>query len=883
MMKQMTGHEVRKAFLDYFQSKEHLLMPSAPLVPKDDPTLLWIVAGMAPLKPFFDGRAVPPRRRICSSQKCIRTNDIENVGRTARHQTFFEMLGNFSFGDYFKEGAIKWAWEFLTEVVELPKDRLWITIYTDDDEAFKVWHEEVGVPADRIVRMEENFWEVGTGTGPCGPCSEIHFDRGPEYGCGKPDCKVGCECDRYLEVWNLVFTQYNQTEEGEYLPLPQKNIDTGMGLERIVSILQDVDTNYDTDLLYPVIAKVQEWTGIDYKTGDDQVKIAYRVIADHSRSVVMAISDGAGPSNEGRGYVIRRILRRAVRWGRVLGLREPFLHKLVPNVVEMMKPGYPELVEKMDHVVRTVQSEENRFQETLDQGLNILGQMINQHKQSGQTVITGEEAFKLYDTYGFPLDLTQDVALEAGFSVDEDGFKAAMNEQRERARSARGEHGFGDAAAEVFKQVREEKGLPEFSGYSSMEEDTEILAVVKDGQIVDRLEPGEIGQVVLKKTPFYAESGGQIGDTGYLSAQDDKHGHVTVTVTATRKLAEVNFCEVLVEDGVLEPGMAIKAHVEESIREDIERNHSATHILHKALKQVLGEHANQAGSLVEPARLRFDFTHFQSLTPEELKSIEEKVNTEIRKNHPINITVTNLDEAREMGATALFDEKYGSDVRVVTIGDYSMELCGGTHLRASGEIGLFRILSEAGIAAGIRRIEAVTGRLAYDYLAKRDEILEQSAAMLKTNPDDLVARLEKVLAEMKEKDREINALKQKLASSQVGDIMSQVKEINGVKFLGAEVDGMDANALRNMGDELKQKLGSGIIVLASDLKEKVAFVTMVTDDLTKRFNAGKIIGEVAKVTGGGGGGRPNMAQAGGQDPTKIGDALKKAEELIMQG
>ena len=881
-MKQMTGHELRKAFLDFFESKEHLLMPSAPLVPKDDPTLLWIVAGMAPLKPFFDGRAVPPKRRMCSSQKCIRTNDIENVGRTARHQTFFEMLGNFSFGDYFKEGAIKWAWEFLTEVVELPKDRLWITIYTDDDEAYKVWHDEEGVSAERIVRMEENFWEVGTGTGPCGPCSEIHFDRGPEYGCGKPDCKVGCECDRYLEVWNLVFTQYNQTEEGEYLPLPQKNIDTGMGLERIASILQNVDTNFDTDLLYPVIAKVQEMTGIDYKTGNDQVKIAYRVIADHSRSVVMAISDGAGPSNEGRGYVIRRILRRAVRWGRVLGLNEPFLSKLVPVVVDMMKVGFPELVEKMDHVTRTIQSEENRFQETLDQGLNILSQMINDHKNSGQTEITGEEAFKLYDTYGFPLDLTQDVAMEAGFTVDEAGFKAAMNEQRERARSAREEHGFGDAAAEVFKTVRDEKGLPEFSGYSSLEEDTVIMAIVKDGQMVDSLQAGEIGQVVLAKTPFYAESGGQMGDTGTITAKSAT-GNVTATVTGTRKLAEVNFSEVLVEDGELKIGASVKALVEEGIRKDIERNHSATHILHKALKQVLGEHANQAGSLVEPARLRFDFTHFQSLTPEELKTIEEKVNAEIRKNHPITTTVTNIDKAREMGATALFDEKYGSDVRVVTIGDYSMELCGGTHLHASGEIGIFKILSEAGIAAGIRRIEAVTGRLAYEFLAKREEVLAQSAAMLKTIPDDLVSRIEKLMAEMKEKDREIAALKQKLANSAVGDILSQVQEVNGVKFLAAKIDGMDANALRNMGDEFKQKLGSCVIVLASDMKDKVLFVTMVTDDLTKRFHAGKIIGEVAKVTGGGGGGRPNMAQAGGQDPAKIDEALAKALEMVEQG
>lgn len=875
-MKKMTGHEVRKAYLEFFAGKEHQVMPSAPLVPKDDPTLLWIVAGMAPLKPFFDGRAVPPARRMASSQKCIRTNDIENVGRTARHQTFFEMLGNFSFGDYFKQDAIKWAWEFLTGVLELPQERLWVTIHPDDEEAFKVWHDEVGLASERIVRLEENFWEVGTGTGPCGPCSEIHFDRGEKYGCG-PDCKVGCECDRFLEVWNLVFTQYNQTEDGEYLPLPQKNIDTGMGLERITSVLQEVDSNFDTDLLKPVIDTVEKMTGIPYLR-DDQSRIAYRVIADHSRSVTMAISDGAGPSNEGRGYVIRRILRRAVRWGRVLGINEPFLYKLVPTIVEMMRAGYPELAEKQAHITRTIQSEENRFQETLDQGLHILSQMIANHQKSGQTVITGDEAFKLYDTYGFPLDLTQDVAGEAGFTVDEMGFKAAMEEQRVRARSAREEHGFGDAAADVFKGVREELGLPEFTGYFSLAEDTAVLAIVKDGQIVSELAPGEVGQVVLKQTPFYAESGGQTGDTGRLEGDG-----VKATVTGTRKLAEVNFSEVLIEDGVLRTDMAVKAVVEEGIRKDTERNHSATHILHKALKEVLGEHANQAGSLVEPARMRFDFTHFQGPTREELRRIEEIVNAEIRRNHPIETVVTTLDQAKEMGAMALFDEKYGSDVRVVVIGGYSKELCGGTHLKASGEIGIFKIVSEAGIAAGIRRIEAVTGRVAYDYLSRRESLLVETADLVKALPDDLPVRVERLLAEMKEKDREINALKQKLAGSAAGDLINRVREVNGIKFLGAQVDDMDADGLRNMGDELKQKLGSGVLILASGNKGKVLFVAMVTDDLIKRFHAGKIVGEAARITGGGGGGRPNMAQAGGQDPAKIADALKKAEEMVAQG
>lgn len=875
-MKKMTGSEVRKAFLDFFEGKQHMVMSSAPLVPKNDPTLLWIVAGMAPLKPFFDGRAVPPSQRMASSQKCIRTNDIENVGQTDRHHTFFEMLGNFSFGDYFKNEAIQWAWEFLTEILELPKDKLWITIHPDDEEAFKIWHEKVRLDPERIVRLEENFWEVGTGTGPCGPCTEIHIDRGEEYGCG-PDCQVGCECDRYLEIWNLVFTQYNQTEGGDYLPLAQKNIDTGMGLERITSVMQDVNSGYETDLLKPVIDKVQELTDVEYMR-DDQTKTAYRVIADHIRAIAMAVSDGAVPSNEGRGYVIRRILRRAVRWGRVLGINKPFLFDLVPVVVKMMKEGYPELVEKQDHVIRTVENEENRFQETLDQGLQILSQMITEQKETGNNEINGEQAFKLYDTYGFPLDLTQDLAQEEGFTVDVNGFEAAMEEQRQRARAARGEYGFGDSAAENFKNIREEFGQPEFCGYSSLKEDTEIVAIVKDDHRVDYLSAGEQGQVVFKKTPFYAESGGQVGDAGYLQGEG-----ITVTVTNTRKLAEVNLSDVLVEDGVLKVGMTVKAVVEESIRQDTARNHTATHILHKVLKEVLGDHVNQAGSLVEPTRMRFDFSHFEAVTKNELKMIEEKVNAEIRKNHPVKTTVTSLDQAREMGAVALFDEKYGSDVRVVSVGDYSMELCGGTHLQASGQIGVFKIVSEAGIAAGVRRIEALSGRMALDFLSSREALLEKAADLVKSNPDDLVVRVERLLAEMKDKDKEIEALKQKLAGSQVGDILDQVKEINGVKFLGAKVEGIDGNALRQMGDEFKQKLSSGVIILASDMKDKVLFVAMVTDDLTKRFQAGKIVGAAAKITGGGGGGRPNMAQAGGKDPAKIEEALLKAEEMVSQG
>ncbi len=874
-MKKMTGNELRKAYLDFFESKGHMILPSAPLIPKNDPTLLWINAGMAPLKPFFDGRAIPPARRLATAQKCIRTKDIENVGKTARHHTFFEMMGNFSFGDYFKEEAISWAWEFVTEVMELPVDRLWVTVHPDDEEASKIWREIIGLPMERIVKDPENFWEIGTGTGPCGPCTEIYFDRGEEYSCG-PDCKMGCECDRYLEIWNNVFTQYNQTEEGEYLPLPQKNIDTGLGLERLASVLQEVNSNYETDLVFPVIVRVQEMTGIDYRQSE-QVRTAYRVIADHVRAITFAVSDGAIPSNEGRGYVIRRILRRAVRWGRVLNINEPFLFKLVPVVVEMMKAGYSELEEKMDQVVRIVKNEEERFQETLDQGLSILNQMISEQKRIGIDEITGEQAFKLYDTFGFPLDLTQDLAEEQDLNVDIRGFQAAMDEQRERARSAREEYGFGEAGADLYMQIRDEKGMPEFVGYSTLYADTEILALIKDGELVEALTAGEIGQVILKTTPFYAASGGQIGDTGRLEG----HG-ITVTVTDTRKVAEVNCSDLLVEDGEVKVGMRVRAIVEEGIRKDICRNHTVTHILHKALKEILGEHVNQAGSLVEPNRMRFDFNHFQALTKDEVKAIEVRVNAIIRLNFLVNTTVTTLDKAKDMGAVALFDEKYGSDVRVVTVGDYSMELCGGTHVSASGEIGLFKIVSETGIAAGVRRIEAMTGRSALEFLSRRETLLEEAAELVKANPEDLVGRLERLVQEMKEKDKEIIILKQKMAGSQVEDLLGQVKEINGVKLLTAKVEGIDGDALRNLGDELKQKLGSGVIVLASDLGGKVLLVTMVTDDLTKRYQAGKIIGQVAKVVGGGGGGRPNMAQAGGKDAAKIDQALAKAEEMIRE-
>ena len=872
-MKQLTGSGLRQAFLDFFASKEHLILPSAPLVPQNDPTLFWIVAGMAPLKEFFDGRAIPPAKRLVTAQKCIRTTDIENVGKTARHHTFFEMLGNFSFGDYFKKEAIDWAWEFVTECLEMPEERLWVTIYPDDQEAYTIWKDGVGLPAERIIADPDNFWEIGTGTGPCGPCSEIYYDRGEEFGCG-PDCQVGCECDRYLEIWNLVFTQYNQTETGEYLPLPQKNIDTGMGLERVASILQGTDSNYQTDLVKPVISKVEELTGIKHSK-DQYTETAFYVIADHVRAITFAVSDGVLPSNEGRGYVIRRILRRAARWGRVLNLTTPFLYKLVEVVVAMMKAGYPELVEKSAHVIKIVKNEEERFLETLDQGLNILSQMIAEQKGSGRDEITGAQAFKLYDTFGFPLDLTQELAQERGLSVDVSGFEVAMEEQRKRARAARESYGFSDSSFEIYKKIREEKGEAKFVGYSNLEVEARVMALIKGEQLVDRLHPGETGQVVLESTPFYAESGGQVGDTGRLEAEGIK-----VTVTDTQKLAEVNFSEVLIEEGELTVGMTVLAIVEPGLRRDTCRNHTTTHLLHKVLQEILGDHVSQAGSLVQPNRLRFDFNHAQPLSKEEIKRIEERVNWVIGQNYPVETVVTDLKQASEMGAVALFDQKYGSEVRVVSIGDYSKELCGGTHVGDIAEIGLFKIISEVGIAAGVRRIEALTGRIAFDFLLKQEALLEKTASLLKAKPDQLYSRVERLVAENKEQAREINLLKQQMAGSQVEEILEQVQEVGGVKVLVAKLKGVDGNSLRKIGDQLKQKLGSGVIVLASQLSDKVLFVTMVTDDLLKQFHAGKIVGQVAKVAGGGGGGRADMAQAGGKDVSKIDAALKKGLEMV---
>jgi alanyl-tRNA synthetase len=872
----MTGDEIRDAFLNFFSNKGHLIYDSAPLVPKDDPSLLWINAGMAPFKPYFDGRLIPPKNRIVSSQKCIRTNDIENVGKTARHHTFFEMLGNFSFGDYFKEDAIKWAWEFVTEVLKLDRDRLWITIYKDDNEAFDIWNNIIGIKKERIIKMgkKDNFWEIGTG--PCGPCSEIHYDRGEEYGNTEKDI-VGGEGDRFLEIWNLVFTQYNRMENGDYLPLPDKNIDTGMGLERVASILQGVDSNFETDLLKPIVDFVSEDTGINYNR-DDKTRMAFRVIADHIRGVTMAIYDGVLPSNEGRGYVIRRILRRAVRYGGKLGYKEPFMYKIVPTVLKIMANAYPELKDKKEIIQSAIKGEEERFLQTLEQGLSILNEMMRDLKENQLKVLSGEEAFKIYDTYGFPLDLTRDVLEENFLDVDEEGFSIEMEKQRNRARQAREDIGFsGPEAQRIYSKLNHKYNKTKFSGYKKYEDRGKILTLIKDGKEIDILKKGESGELVLDNTPFYAESGGQLGDKGIIKGDNS-----IVKVLDTIKKTGLSFHMVEITGGEIKTGQEVTAEVFSDIRKATTRNHSATHLLQKALKEILGDHVQQSGSLVAPERLRFDFNHFSALSSDQLKRIEERVNEIILKNLAVETFETELDKAKKMGATALFGEKYGNIVRLVKIGNYSLELCGGTHVNNTGEIGLFKIISESGIAAGIRRIEAITGFEVLSYINKQKMIIDDASYLLRANPSELTLKIEQILSEKKEQDKEISSLKDRLASSKSDDLFDRLEEVNGIHFLTAELNGMDNDGLRKMADQLKSKINSAVIVLASNFNGKLIFVAVVTEDLIKKgYHAGKIISKVAKVAGGGGGGRPDMAQAGGQRVDKLSDALAELKKILI--
>lgn len=871
----MTGNELRQAFLDFFAKKEHLVLPSAPLVPKDDPSLLWINAGMAPFKAYFNGQQEPPKRRIATSQKCIRTNDIENVGKTARHHTFFEMLGNFSFGDYFKKEAITWAWEFVTEVIKLDKDKLWITIYKDDQEAFDIWHDKIGLKEERIVRMgkKENFWQIGTG--PCGPCSEIHYDRGPEYGTG-PDDTIDGEGDRYLEIWNLVFTQYDYTKDGEYLTLPSKNIDTGMGLERVASILQGVDSNFETDFFRPIIEFIEEDTGIEYNQ-DEEKTTAYRVIVDHIRGITMAIFDGVLPANEGRGYVIRRLLRRAVRYGDKLGYDSPFLYRIVPVVVDVMSDAYPDLVDKQGHIKSIIEAEEDRFFQTLDQGLNILNNMIGELKKAKNDVLSGKDAFKLYDTYGFPLDLTRDILTEKGYKIDQEGFVREMEKQRERARNARDETGFNkDELEEVYKDISSGINKTEFIGYRNLSAREDIISIIKDGKEVEKINSGDKAELVLERTPFYAESGGQVGDQGLFESETG-----TGKVYETLEKGNLFIHKVEVIKGYLEQGQVIKAVVNDKNRNAAARNHTATHLLHQVLRDNLGEHVKQSGSLVSPDRLRFDFSHYSALDEKTVNKIEDEVNEKILANMAVKTIQTTVEKAKDMGATALFTEKYGKQVRVIKIDDYSIELCGGTHVNFTGDIGLFKITGESGVAAGIRRIEAVTGKKALEYVKDEENTLESAATLLNTTVDKLIMRIRQVMEKQNELEQEIESLNDRLANFKSQDLLENVEEVDGISLLTAEVKGMDSEGLRKLADELKNKLNSGIVILASNQQEKVIFVAMVTEDLVQEgYHAGKLIGKVAKITGGGGGGRPNMAEAGGTKTEKIQEALSEVKNLL---
>ncbi|MFO7248573.1 MAG: alanine--tRNA ligase [Bacillota bacterium] len=873
----MKASEIRRKFLDFFASKGHKIEPSAPLVPIDDPSLLWINAGMAPLKKYFDGRLVPDNPRIANAQKCIRTNDIENVGKTARHHTLFEMLGNFSIGDYFKEEAITWAWEFLTgkEWIGFDPDRLSVTIHPEDDEAFEIWHKKIGLPEERIIRHEDNFWDIGEG--PCGPCSEIFYDRGEHLNhtaTSPEELYPGGENERYLEVWNLVFSQFNHNPDGTYTELPKKNIDTGMGLERMASILQDVPTNFDTDLFRPIIDRTAELSGLRY--GDDREQdVAFKVIADHVRAVTFAIGDGALPGNEGRGYVIRRLLRRAVRYGKVLGIDRPFLHELVPVVGAIMGDYYPEVVEKADLIRRVIRTEEERFHETLEEGLSLLQELVDAAKREGRDTITGEEAFRLYDTYGFPLDLTEDFAAEQGLKVDRDGFETEMAKQRERARAARGELSGMRVQGGVLGDLTVESA---FVGYDRLEVETRVAALVKDDALVNEVAEGDTAQVILAETPFYAESGGQVADKGRIvgpngeleveDVQKGPNGQHVHTVRVVR--------------GRVCVGDAVTAAVDRAARADIVKNHTATHLLHKALKEVLGEHANQAGSLVAPDRLRFDFTHFSALTDEELQRIERRVNEQIWKQIDVTIFHTELEKAKAMGAMALFGEKYGDVVRVVQVGDYSLELCGGCHVRNTAEIGLFKIVSESGIGAGTRRIEAVTGRHAYAYLNEQLDLLRTAADMLKAgHVGDVPARIQHLQEELRELERQNESLQARLSRLEAQTLAERAETVEGVKVIAAKVSGVDMDGLRTLCDELKKKLGSGIVVLGTAGEGKVNLVAGVTADLVQRgFHAGKLVKEVAARCGGGGGGRPDMAQAGGRQPQRLDEALAYVKEFV---
>jgi alanyl-tRNA synthetase len=871
----MKANEIRRKFLDFFVEKGHQIEPSASLVPVDDPSLLWINSGVATLKKYFDGRQVPDNPRIVNSQKSIRTNDIENVGYTPRHHTFFEMLGNFSIGEYFKKEAIEWAWEFLTSPkwMGLSADRLYVTIHPEDEEAYQYWHEGIGLPKDHIVKLKENFWDIGEG--PSGPNSEIFYDRGEAYGdTSDPECYPGGENDRYLEIWNLVFSQFNHNPDGSYTPLPNKNIDTGMGLERMASVMQDVPTNYDTELFQPTIQAICKQADVTYGSSEE-VDIALKVIAEHARTVVFAIADGVLPSNEGRGYVLRRLLRRAVRYGRKLGLQRPFLFELTGVVAEIMKDYYPEPYAQKEFIEKVICNEEERFLETLTDGLRILGEWVEKAKAENRDHLTGIEAFKLYDTYGFPIDLTEDFAREHGLSVDLDAFEQEMQRQRDRARAARSEGSSmqvqGGAIANLDVDTI-------FVGYEQESSVTSIVAMIKDGEEVNHLAEEETGVLILKESPFYAESGGQVADIGSVYTED-----AIAEVTNVQKGPhEEHLLSITMKKGKLQINENVTAEIARDLRQATVKNHTATHLLHKALKEVLGSHVNQAGSLVAPDRLRFDFSHIGSMSEEEIQLVEQKVNEQIWMNTPVTTTIKQLDEAKAMGAMALFGEKYKDEVRVVQIGKYSLELCGGTHVRNTSEIGLFKILSESGIGSGVRRIEAATGKRAFEYLEQQFTILKTSAEFLKTNLQDVPSRITQLQESIKELTRTNESLLAKQSQSAVVELQNQWENIDGVAVLAAQVEAPDMDSLRKMMDDLKEKQ-DGIIVLGATYEDKVNLVASVSANyVQKGFHAGKLIKEVASICGGGGGGRPNMAQAGGKRPEKLQEALQQVKVWVTE-
>ena len=871
-MKYMSGNEIRSRFLKFFQDRGHLLLPSASLIPHDDPTLLLIGAGMAPFKPFFTGKMKPPSPRVTTCQKCVRTGDIENVGRTARHHTYFEMLGDFSFGDYFKKEIIPWSWEFLTKELELPADKLWITIHTEDVEAFDIWHNVVGIPEERIVRLKENFWEIGSG--PCGPCSEIHIDLGEERGCGKPTCGVECDCGRFLELWNLVFTQYNQNEDGTYTPLAHKNIDTGAGLERIASVLQEKPSNFETDLMFPIIEYACQVAGVTYNK-DAKTDVSLKVIADHARSVTFMIGDGILPSNEGRGYILRRILRRAVRHGRLIGIDKMFLAGAVDVVVKMFGEVYPNLVEKQDYIKKVVNMEETSFLHTLRSGSELLNEEIAKLKAAGGKVLDGNTAFRLNDTFGFPWELTAEILGEQGLTMDKAGFDAALEVQRKMARDARDDktgrpvvyntRSLNMAALKVDEKARQGK----------------IVAIfpAKDAQPVSLAQDGTDVAVVLDTTGFHAEGGGQLGDVGTIKAPAG-----VLAVTTTKKLPDgVTIQLGTVTEGTLSVGDAVTYTVDTSRKLDIARNHTSTHLLQAALRQVLGDHVNQSGSYVGPDRLRFDFSHFSPVTPAELKQVEKLVNEEILAAKNVQFEELPIEEAKKKGAMALFGEKYGDIVRVVTVPGFSMEFCGGTHVTNTAQIGMFKILSESSSGAGVRRIEAVTGHGAVTYVNEMEKRLADVAANLHCRVDDVEERLQTVLENNHAAGQEIKALQAQIAKAQVSDVDDQIRDLNGVKALVQKVNVEDMDALRTLGDQMRDKVG-GVVVLATPLADgKVSIIAMATKEaVAKGIHAGKIVKEVAKLCGGGGGGRPDMAQAGGKDQTKLEGALKAAWDILAQ-